>query len=175
MTENPQDMFAKGEPPPRSGQPGPLPPPPPPGQAQGYGQAPSPGQAPGYGQAPPPGQAPAYGQPTQGGLVSPSDARMWSLLAHLGGIFFSFVPALVVYLIYKERDAFIRRHASQALNFQIILAIAYFVSSLLTVILIGIPMLFAAAIAALVFSILGAVAANRGDQYTYPLTPTMFS
>jgi uncharacterized protein len=100
---------------------------------------------------------------------------MWSMFAHLGGIFFSFVPALVIYLIYKDRDPFIRRHGTQALNFQIILAIFYFVSSLLTVVLIGIPMLLAGGVACLVFSIMGAIAANKGEEYTYPMIPQMVS
>jgi uncharacterized Tic20 family protein len=146
MTENPQDQPAEG------------------GQQPYHGQPTPPD--------PPPGQAPAYGQPAQA-PVSPSDARMWSLFAHLGGIFFSFVPALVIYLVYKDRDPFIRRHSAQALNFQIILVIAYFVSSWLIFIVIGLFTWAAAGIACLVFSIMAAMAANRGEEYTYPLVPQM--
>jgi hypothetical protein len=98
---------------------------------------------------------------------------MWSLFAHLGGIFFYFVPALVIYLIYRDRDPFIRRHAVQALNFQIILAIIYTVSLPLMLIGIGLLTYFAAWVACIVFSILAAVAANKGEEYTYPMTPQM--
>jgi uncharacterized Tic20 family protein len=98
---------------------------------------------------------------------------MWALFAHLGAIFFSFVPPLVIYLIYKDRDPFIRRHAAQALNFQIILAIGYIISWILTIVLVGFVMLFALAICAIIFPILGAVAANKGEEFTYPLTPKM--
>ena len=102
---------------------------------------------------------------------------MWSLFAHIGGIFFSFVPALIIYVMYKDRDPFVRRHATQALNFQIIIAIAITVSIVLdsTVVLaiIGIPLLLAAGIAVLVFSIIAAMAANKGEEYTYPLIPKM--
>jgi uncharacterized Tic20 family protein len=146
MTSNPQDRPNQGGQQPYSGQP--TPPPPPPGYTQGYGQQ---------------GQAP----------ISPSDARMWALFANLGGIFFSFIPSLVIYVIYKDRDPFIRRHASQALNFQIILGIVIFVSSLLTIILIGFIPLFAAFVCGILFPILGAVAANKGEQYDYPLIPQM--
>jgi len=146
MTENPQDPPAEGGQPQYSSQP--PPPPPPPGQAP----------APGYGQ-----QAP----------VSPSDARMWALFAQLGGIFFSFVAPLVIYLIYKDRDPFVRRHATQSLNFQIILAIAYFVSFILTFVIIGIFTWIAAAVCGIVFPIIAAVAANKGEDYTYPLVPQM--
>ena len=160
MTDIPQDQPTEGGQQPYSGQP--TPPPPPPGQAP----TPPPGQAPTY------GQAPGYGQPAQA-AVSPSDARMWSTLAHVGGIFFSFVPSLVVYMMYKDRDPFVRRHATQALNFQIIIAIAYFVAGLLTLALIGFLLLPAVGICMVVFSIIAAMAANRGEEYTYPMIPQM--
>ena len=98
---------------------------------------------------------------------------MWSLLAHVGGIFFGFVPALIIYVIYKDRDPFVRRHATQALNFQIIIAIAYIVSSILIFVIIGIFTFIAAGIASLVFSIMAAMAANKGEEYTYPMVPQM--
>lgn len=152
MSQNPQDQPESGQPA-YSGQPPPAPPPPS-GQTPGYGQ-----QAQGYGQ----GQAP----------VSPSDARMWALFANLGGIFFSFVAPLVIYLIYRDRDPFIRRHSTQALNFQIILIIAYFASFILTFLIIGIFTWIAAAVCGIVFPILAAIAANKGEDYTYPLVPQM--
>jgi len=160
MTDIPQDQPTEGGQQPYSGQP--TPPPPPPGQTP----TPPPGQAPTY------GQAPGYGQPAQA-AVSPSDARMWSTLAHVGGIFFSFVPSLVIYMMYKDRDPFVRRHATQALNFQIIIAIAYFVAGLLTLALIGFLLLPAVGICMVVFSIIAAMAANRGEEYTYPMIPQM--
>jgi uncharacterized protein len=147
MTENPQDPPAEGGQPQYSSQPPPPPPPPPgPNPAAGYSQ-----------------QAP----------VSASDARMWALFAQLGGIFFSFVAPLVIYLIYKDRDPFVRRHATQSLNFQIILAIAYFASFILTFVIIGIFTWIAAAICGIVFPIIAAIAANKGEEYTYPLIPQM--
>ena len=153
MSENPLDPAAPSDQPPP--QPYNAPPPPPP---------------------PPPvgGQAPAYGQPAQA-PVSPSDARMWSLFAHIGGLLTTFIAPLVIFLIYKDRDPFIRRHAVQALNFQIIMAIGYFVSSLLMAVLIGFltyPLFF---IVSVVFSIIAAMAANKGEEYTYPMVPQMVS
>jgi len=98
---------------------------------------------------------------------------MWSLFAHLGGILFSFVPSLVIYLVYKDRDPFIRRHSTQALNFQIIATIAYAISWMLTAIFIGFLLVPAVGIAVIVFSIIAAMAANKGEEYTYPLIPKM--
>ena len=156
MSEIPQDPSAQGDQAPP--QPYTPPPPPPPPMSE-------PGPA--YG-----AQAPAYGAQAQA-PVSPSDARMWSLFAHVGGIFFGFIPSLIIYVMYKDRDPFVRRHATQALNFQIIVAIIYVVSVPLTAIGIGLLTWAAAGIAVLVFSIMAAMAANKGEEYTYPLIPKM--
>ena len=125
-------------------------------------------------QPPPPGQAPIYGQQPLP-PVSPSDARMWSIFAHLGGTFLSFLVPLVIYLVFKDRDPFVRRHSAQALNFHITLFIVYVVSIPLILILVGIFTLMAAAISAVVFSIIAAIAANDGREYTYPLVPQMIT
>lgn len=100
---------------------------------------------------------------------------MWSLFAHLGGTFLSFFVPLVIYLVYKDRDPFIRRHSAQALNFHITLFVVYLVSIPLILIIVGIFTIFAAAISAVVFSIIAAIAANDGREYTYPLVPKMIS
>jgi uncharacterized Tic20 family protein len=98
---------------------------------------------------------------------------MWAMFAQIGGILFSFVGPLVVYLMYKDRDPFVRRHAVQSLNFQIILAIAYFASFILTFLIIGFVTWAAAAVCGLVFPIMAAIAANKGEEYTYPYIPQM--
>jgi len=156
MSEIPQDPAAPSDPPPQqSSTPPPTPPPPAGGQAPVYGQqTPAPGQ---------PGLAP----------VSPSDARMWSMLTHIGGIFFGFIPSLIVYLVYKDRDPFLRRHAVQALNFQIIMTIGLTISWMLTALFIGFLLVPAVWICMVVFSIIAAMAANKGEEYTYPMVPQM--
>lgn len=166
MSQSPQEQPQDDRPPypgrpspgsPFAGQPIPPPPPPPP----------QPGQGPIYG----PGQGYGYGQGQA--AVSPSDARMWALLANLGGIFFSFIAPLIVYLIYKDRDPFIRRASAQALNFQIILIIGYAISTILVVVIIGLFTALALFICSIVFPIIASIAANRGENYDYPLIPQM--
>jgi uncharacterized protein len=115
---------------------------------------------------PPPPQTPyATVQP-----LSPSDEKLWSTLTHIGGIFFSFIAPLITYLVFKDRGAFVRHHTAQALNFQITLAIAAFVCFLLFFVIIGFFLIAVVAIAGIVFPILAAVAANKGEWYRYPLT-----
>jgi uncharacterized Tic20 family protein len=171
MTEQPQDQphYPQDQP-----------------QQQSYGQQPGEPMPPYSQQAPPyygtqptppgviPGQVPAYGY--QGPPpVSPSDARMYSLFAHLGGWLLSFLVPLVIYLVYKDRDPFIRRHSAQALNFLITIYIIYVVSIPLMFVIIGFFTFTAAAVCQVVFTILAAVAANHGQEYTYPMTPKMIN
>lgn len=101
--------------------------------------------------------------------LSPSDEKLWALLVHLGGIFFNFLPALIGYLVLKDRGPFVRQHTATALNFQITLVIAYVVGAITALLLIGFLIMAIAYILNIVFSILAAVAANKGEAYEYPL------
>lgn len=109
--------------------------------------------------------------------MSPQDEKTWSILTHIGGIFFSFIPALIVYLVCKDRGPFIREHSKAALNFQITAAIgimaSYVLGTILLLIVIGFVLYivaFAIGILIIVFSIIAAVKANAGEYYKYPLT-----
>lgn len=116
---------------------------------------------------PPPQNANPYQAPT---AMNPSDEKLWATLIHIGGILFSFVPALIGYLVLKDRGPFIRAHTATALNFQITLLIGYIIGSILIVVLIGLFILFVVWVASIVFAIIAAVAANKGEAYTYPLS-----
>ncbi len=137
------------------------PPPPPPSQ----GPPPPPGQPP---QGPPPPQEPYGGQAPQ--QLSPADEKLWATLINVGGIFFYFVPALIGYLVLKDKGPFVRHHTATALNFQITIAIALVVSYILIFLFIGILLVIAIEIVKIVFSIIAAIKANQGQLYTYPLS-----
>ncbi|WP_298227754.1 DUF4870 domain-containing protein [Gryllotalpicola sp.] len=102
--------------------------------------------------------------------LNPADEKMYAILTHVLGIFFSFIPSLITFLVFKDRGPFLRQHSVAALNFQITMAIAYAVGWILTAILIGGFIVAAAGILTLIFSILAAVAASQGRPYTYPLS-----
>src|SRR5688572_29351752 len=76
--------------------------------------------------------------------MSPSDEKLWATLIHIGGILFGFLPALIGYLVLKDRGPFIREHTATALNFQITLFIAYTVGWITSLLLIGFLVLAAA-------------------------------
>ena len=121
------------------------------------------------GPAPPPPPPPPQNPYEQSPALSPNDEKLWATLVHIGGIFFSFIPALIGYLILKDKGPFIRAHTATALNFQITLLIAYVVGTILTFVIVGIFILIAAWIAAIVFGIIAAIKANNGEYYVYPV------
>ncbi len=114
---------------------------------------------------PPQPPYPAAPQP-----LNPSDEKMWATLIHVGGIFFGFLPALIGYVVLKDRGPFVRAHTATALNFQLTLVIAEIVGWILVIFLIGFVILAAVYVLRIVFSIIAALKANRGEWYTYPLS-----
>ena len=101
--------------------------------------------------------------------LSPSDEKLWATLIHIGGIVLGFLPAVIGYIVLKDRGPFIRAHSATALNFQITLAIAYVAGYVTLLIGIGVLILLAAWVLSIVFSIMAAIAANNGQLYQYPL------
>ncbi len=109
------------------------------------------------------------------------DSRTWALVAHLSALAslivgFPFVGPLVVYLVKKD-DPFVRRHAAEALNFNLSWMLYGIVLGIATVILIFfivglalIPVLIVLALAWLVLICVAAAKAGQGAEYRYPLT-----
>lgn len=101
--------------------------------------------------------------------MAPSDERLWATLINIGGVLFNFLPALIGYLVLKDRGPFIRAHSATALNFQLTILIASVIGWVLIVVGIGVIILIAVWALNIVFSIIAAVKANKGEWYTYPL------
>ena len=176
---------------------GSTPPPPPYGAPQPppYSPPPSSG-APGYGPPPgaygPPPGAPQYGdyQPGPGQSApagfSSEDDKTWALVAHFGGAILAFVSGgwlgwvapLIALLGRGSQSPVVRRHAVQALNFQLLWAVVALaitiVSGCLSIIVIGLLGFFFLAvpwIMGTVFGIIAGVKALNGEPYNYPATP----
>jgi uncharacterized protein len=113
------------------------------------------------------------------GTMSAQDERTWSIIAHLSVLLLviGLMPfgALLVWLIYRDRSLKVRFHALQALWYQIawiVILVTYtFVSTVLSLVIIGIFMFFLLPILALIPLIHGCYAAYRvsqGVEYRYP-------
>lgn len=102
--------------------------------------------------------------------ASNSNDRTMAILAHIGGLFTSWVAPLIIYLIKKNEadSAFSTDQAKEALNFQLTIFLAYMVSGLLMVVLIGILLIWIVGLVNLVLCIVAAVKASNGETYRYP-------
>jgi uncharacterized Tic20 family protein len=101
--------------------------------------------------------------------VPTSDEKTMSMLAHGGGIFFGFLPALIIYLTKGNESPYVKAEAAEALNFQITLFIAYTVASVLIFVLIGLLLLPLIWIGSVILMIMATMAVNNGNTYRYPM------
>jgi uncharacterized Tic20 family protein len=105
------------------------------------------------------------------------DARTYALVAHLSALMtivvvFPFTGPLLVYLAKKD-DPFVRRHAVEALNFNlsiVLYAAVALLASLVAPSLLVLALLVVLAIAWFGFVCLAAVKAGQGAEQRYPLT-----
>ncbi|HEV7740828.1 MAG TPA: DUF4870 domain-containing protein [Pseudolysinimonas sp.] len=104
--------------------------------------------------------------------MNPQDEKLWATLTHVGGILFGFVAPLIAYLLLRDRGPFVRQHSAAALNFQLTVLIGYIIGAVLTLLLIGFLITIAVWALSIVFAILAAMAASRGEYYSYPWTIT---
>lgn len=102
--------------------------------------------------------------------LSDSDARTYATIAHAGNIIFPAIAPLIMWLIGKDKSTFVDQESKEALNFGIFAVIVYIVSSFLVFIIIGIFTWLAMAVIALIFGIQGAMKANKGENYRYPIS-----
>jgi uncharacterized Tic20 family protein len=117
-----------------------------------------------------------------------ADERQWAMFAHLsalaGGIVTAgwagsigcFLGPLIIWMMKKDTMPFVDDQAKEALNFNISIAIIFFVLWILTFLTLGIgilltgPLMILVGLAWLVFTIIASIKANQGERYRYPFT-----
>lgn len=95
-----------------------------------------------------------------------SDERTMAILSHVLTLVAGFLAPLIIYLLKKDESAYVAKHAKESLNFQLTVLLAIIV---LTVTIIGILLLWAVGIGALVLVIIATIRANDNGFYRYPL------
>lgn len=93
------------------------------------------------------------------------DARNMAMLCHLLGIFGFFGP-LVIWLSERDKHRFVDEHGQTTMNYQVSFLIYL---AALCVTIIGAFLVPVLLIAHTVLSIMGAVKANRGEHWRYPI------
>jgi uncharacterized protein len=90
-------------------------------------------------------------------------------------LFLLWLPGLLVRNSATATD-FDKRHATESMNFQLTMLVFSVVATIFSIVTLGVgllivvPAAIALGIAALIFMIMGSVAANDGREYRYPLT-----
>lgn len=103
-------------------------------------------------------------------------ARQWAMGCHLIGLCGIIIPVpasgligtLVLWLIKREDSAFIDEQGKEAVNFQISLFIYASICIFLSVIGIGLLLLFPLAIFGFVCTIIAAIKSSEGISFRYP-------
>jgi uncharacterized protein len=96
--------------------------------------------------------------------------HLLSLIGFIGVPLGNIVGPLILWLVKKDGDAFVDATGREVLNFQISATIYGIVCALLFIVFVGIILLPILIIAVIIYTIIGAVKANEGQLYRYPLT-----
>jgi uncharacterized Tic20 family protein len=112
--------------------------------------------------------------------LSESDDKLWASLSHFGNIF-SFIPALIIWLVFRERGAKVNVEGKEALNWGINVTGAVIALNIISAIIGLLPvvgwiiailitlLVWAVLIVNLIFAIIGGVRVNGGGSYRYPV------
>jgi len=108
--------------------------------------------------------------------MSEEEEMKWAPLIHLSaflGFIFPFgniVAPLAVWIYKKTELPYVDSQGKEALNFQISITIYIIIASLLSLVLIGIPVLIGLFVLWLVMVIKAALRTSEGKEFTYPIT-----
>jgi uncharacterized Tic20 family protein len=125
----------------------------------------------------PPSEDPIEPVTDTGSLAVSAEDRQWGMFAHLSALVgwfigFPILGPLIVWLMKKDQSKFVDYHGKESLNFQINILIYTIVSGVVTLATCGItiPLLLIVVVWSIVMPILAGLAANKGEEYRYPLT-----
>lgn len=94
------------------------------------------------------------------------------VLVHASAFYFPFLVPLVVFLIADDHT--VKKTAVQAVLFQIAMGILVFISFLLIILVIGIPMLIVFGIMWFAVPIIAIVKTLSGEDYNYPIVGSFY-
>lgn len=97
-----------------------------------------------------------------------------TLLGHAPAPLLGLIVPIVIWQIKKTDLPEIDQHGKNAVNWIISELIYLVITGLLSLLLIGLPLLFAVAILGIVFPIVAAIKASNGEVWKYPLSIRFF-
>ena len=96
------------------------------------------------------------------------------VIPHVLNIFTGFLGPLIMYFIVEDKDKFAKDNCKTALNWAFSSMIYYVISAILILVFIGIFLIWALYIMTVVFSIMAAVKASKGEVWKYPMSIQFF-
>lgn len=110
------------------------------------------------------------------------DSTNWAMGAHLSALVAAlasvgalvFIGPLIVWLMKRDQDPFVERHAREALNFNLLMLALVIVGLVVSVLTLGfglivvVPVGLVIGLVWLVTTIIGTVKAANGEEYSYP-------
>ena len=122
--------------------------------------------------------APQPAAPQPAAPLTEAEDKQWASFAHFGNIL-SFVPPLIIWLIFKDRGPRTNVDGKEALNFGITATIAFVAITIINAILSAVTLGFwlliswifplAIWIFVIIFSVQGGMKVNAGGSYRYPV------
>lgn len=100
--------------------------------------------------------------------MRPDEEKLWAIGAHLGPLVLGVIAPLVVWLVFRERSAFLDRTGKEALNMQISYLIYFVVAGLSVIVLIGLILLPIVGVAWLVLMIMATIKVANFEDFRYP-------
>lgn len=123
---------------------------------------------------------PAPAAPQPAAPLTEAEDKQWASFAHFGNIIL-LLPALIIYLVFKDRGPKVAVEGKEALNWTINVTGIVIAGNIVNLILGFIPVvgwilallivliIWAVIIVNIIFAILGGVKVNGGGSYRYPL------
>lgn len=122
-------------------------------------------QQPGYPLANPVAEPPV---PHGTAVPRSADDLTWGSAAHWSPIVLGFVGPILTLTLKGNESQFVKQNSNESLNFALTMLIGYVVSFVLMFLLIGFVLFPILWVMDLIFRIMGAVAASKGQVYQYP-------
>lgn len=91
-----------------------------------------------------------------------------AIVAHIAGFVTSILGPLLIYLL--ADDEFAKRNAANALNWQLMVVIYGIFAGVLSLIVIGFALIPLILLLNLVFCVVAAIKASKGETWSYPIT-----
>lgn len=112
--------------------------------------------------------------------LSAAEDKQWATFAHFGNIIV-LIPALIIYVVFKDRGQLVRQESKEALNWTINVTGALVIISIVDAILSFIPIIgwvfglllgfvwWAVLVVNLILAIMGGIRVSNGGTYRYPM------